>query len=71
MAKVELPLAVGDEQRRLPALTALYRATCAVLREDGYHHLAAVASTRDRITCWVLQEPVRSTSVRRSHGCNH
>jgi hypothetical protein len=56
MAKIEPPLAVGDEQRRLPTLRALYGAACAALREQGYEHLSAVASTRDRIACWVLQD---------------
>jgi hypothetical protein len=56
MVKVDPPLAVADEAGRLPALTALYGAACARLREQGYRHLSAVASTRDRVSCWVLQE---------------
>jgi hypothetical protein len=56
MAKIDPPLAVADESRRLAALAALYGAACARLREQGYRHLSAVASTRDRVTCWALQE---------------
>jgi hypothetical protein len=55
MAKVDPPLAVADEPRRLPALAMLYDAACARLREQGYQHLSGVASTRDRVTCWALQ----------------
>ena len=55
MAKIDPPLAVAEDAGRLPALTALYGRAYAELREQGYRHLSAVASTRDRVTCWVLQ----------------
>jgi hypothetical protein len=56
MAKIEAPLAVPEEEERLLVLRALYRSACAELRERGYRHLAALASTQDRVTCWALQE---------------
>lgn len=56
MGKITLPLAVADEPTRESALRALYRAVVAGARADGFDHVASVASTRDRIACWTLQE---------------
>jgi len=56
MAKIEAPLAVPQESLRLAALRTLYRAACATLRAGAHQHMAAVASTQDRVACWVLQE---------------
>jgi hypothetical protein len=56
MARIEAPLGVADEARRLPALRALYGAGSEALRQRGYQHVSAVSSTRDRTACWALQE---------------
>jgi hypothetical protein len=56
MARIDPPAAVADERRRLPALRALYRAALATLRDQGYRHVSAFASTHDRAACWLLQE---------------
>lgn len=56
MARIERPLGSPDPARRLAALRPLYRAAFQRLAGDGYVHVAARASTRDRATPWVLQE---------------
>jgi len=56
MAKIDAPLAVADEARRVPALRALYAALLASLGADGFQHAAAAGSTHDRVASWVLQE---------------
>ncbi|HZR79471.1 MAG TPA: hypothetical protein VFD92_00115 [Candidatus Binatia bacterium] len=56
MAKTEPAAAIAEEGERVQVLRALYRAACDTLRERGYEHLAAVASTHDRAGCWALQE---------------
>jgi len=56
MAAIDAPIAVPGDELRLPALRALYRAACDVLRADGYAHVSAVSSTQDRAACWALQE---------------
>ena len=45
-----------EERLRLPAVRALYGAASEMLRDGGYRHVAAFASTQDRASCWVLQE---------------
>jgi hypothetical protein len=56
MAKIEPTAAVPDEERRLPALRALYSAAYGALQERGYEHLSAMASTQDRAACRAIQE---------------
>ncbi|MDJ0785252.1 MAG: hypothetical protein QNK05_00500 [Myxococcota bacterium] len=56
MARIEQPVAVADGDRRAAALRALIPEALAAAREAGYEHVAARASTRDRVTPWVLQE---------------
>jgi hypothetical protein len=56
IAQIEAPAAIGDETMRQQALRALYDAACDKLREAGYQHLTALASTQDRIACWAVQE---------------
>lgn len=56
MATLERPLAVTDPAARLAGLRAALRAAVARARERGFVHLAARASTRDRVAPWALQE---------------
>jgi hypothetical protein len=56
MAKIEPAMAVEPEPARIAALRALYARAAADLQSAGYQHLAAIASTHDRIGCWALQE---------------
>lgn len=56
MGKLAIPVAVADEPVRVPALRALYATAVAQARADGFDHVAADASTRDRAACWALQE---------------
>jgi hypothetical protein len=56
MALVERPLAVAEPETRAEALRAVLRAATLHARERGFAHLAARASTRDRVAPWVLQE---------------
>jgi hypothetical protein len=56
MARIEPPVALPEDETRAAALRVLYREAFAALREAGFVHVAARASTRDRITPWVLQE---------------
>lgn len=56
MAKIEPVAAVPQEEPRLAALRALYSTAYSTLRERGYDHLSAAASTQDRVACWVIQE---------------
>jgi hypothetical protein len=56
MALLERPIASADPAARLAGLHATLSAAVAHARERGYAHLAARASTRDRVTPWVLQE---------------
>jgi hypothetical protein len=55
-AQIEQPAAVADVDRRPASLRALVPAVVNALRADGYTHIAARTSTRDRATPWVLQE---------------
>lgn len=56
MARIERPLAVRDPALRLAALRPLYRAANERLRAEGFAHVAARASTRDRSAPWAIQE---------------
>ncbi len=56
MSSLETPLGVAEEDRRLTALRAGYRVAIERLRERGFRHVAAQASTQDRSSCWALQE---------------
>jgi hypothetical protein len=56
MAKLERPIAVRDDAPRLAALRALYATAFRELAAEGYAHVAARASTRDRTAPWALQE---------------
>jgi hypothetical protein len=56
IAQIEAPAGIADESLRLAALRGLYGAARGRLREAGYEHLTALASTQDRIACWALQE---------------
>lgn len=56
MAKVEAPLAVATDEPRRSVLRVLYRSAWEELARMGYQHVAAVASTSDRVTGWTLQE---------------
>jgi GNAT superfamily N-acetyltransferase len=56
MAIVDRPLATADPSLRLAGLRMLLPAAVEHARERGFAHLAARASTRDRVTPWVLQE---------------
>ena len=56
IAQIDPPAATPDEVLRLPALRALYEAVWAALREGGFRHVAALASTQDRIAWRVVQE---------------
>jgi len=56
IAKLDAPIAVADETLRLPALRTLYRTAWDTLRDAGFRHLSALASTQDRVACWALQE---------------
>ncbi len=56
MAKLERPLAVREPELRLAALRVLLPAAFETLRELGFAHAAARASTRDRCAPWALQE---------------
>lgn len=56
MARIEPPVAVREPAPRLEALRALYRHAFTWLRERGFQHVAARASTRDRAAPWALQE---------------
>lgn len=56
MAQLGLPIAVRDHELRPAALRAAYTDALAAVREAGYVHIAARASTRDRAATWVLQE---------------
>ncbi|MGH0036849.1 MAG: hypothetical protein ACQGVK_17625 [Myxococcota bacterium] len=55
MARIEQPIGVADESLRGAALRELYAAAAETLRGAGVAHVAARASTRDRVTPWVLQ----------------
>ena len=56
MAMLDRPLATDDPEARIAALRVLLRAAIEHARERGFAHVAARASTRDRVTPWVLQE---------------
>ncbi len=56
MAKLDRPLAVAAADLRLAGLRAVMRAAVDRAQQRGFVHLAARASTRDRVTPWVLQE---------------
>jgi len=56
MARVDVPLAEAGGERRLRALEALYRSAAERLRDDGFQHLAARVSTRDRAGAWAAQD---------------
>lgn len=56
MALLDRPLAVDDAERRLAGLRAVLGAAVDHARSLGFVHLAARASTRDRVAPWVLQE---------------
>lgn len=56
MSMTALPLAASDRERRRAGLFAAYRALVEHQRERGCVHAAFRASTRDRVTPWVLQE---------------
>jgi hypothetical protein len=56
MARIEAPAACREPEPRAAALRALYREVIAALREAGFAHVAARASTRDRSAPWALQE---------------
>ena len=56
MATLERPLAVADPVLRLAGLRAVSRAALERARQRGFVHLAARASTRDRVAPWVLQD---------------
>ncbi len=55
MARLEPPVAGSAAEPRLRALELLYRSAAQRLRRDGYQHLAARASTRDREGAWAIQ----------------
>jgi hypothetical protein len=56
MAALERPLARPEPELRTAGLRAALAAGFARARERGFAHLAARASTRDRVTPWLLQE---------------
>jgi len=56
IAGIEAPLAVSEEELRLPALREIYRAAIDLVMTQGYRHVTAQSSSHDRVTCWVLQE---------------
>lgn len=56
MATLDRPLAVADPEQRLAGVRAVLEATVEHARAEGFVHLAARASTRDRVTPWALQE---------------
>lgn len=53
--KVEAPIGIAAPDARAEALVALYEAVVAQLSKDGYEHVAARASTRDRAAGWAIQ----------------
>jgi GNAT superfamily N-acetyltransferase len=56
MALIDRPLATAEPAARLDGLRAVLRAAIEQARQRGFVHLAARASTRDRVAPWVLQE---------------
>lgn len=54
--KLEPPVAVAAVETRAAALRALYAAAVRDLAADGWQHVAARASTRDRAAAWAAQE---------------
>lgn len=56
MAMLDRPIAAVDPAARLDGLRAVLRAAIERARERGFAHLAARASTRDRVSPWALQE---------------
>jgi hypothetical protein len=56
MATVDRPLAVTDPETRLAGVRAVLAAAVEHARAQGFAHLSARTSTRDRVTPWALQE---------------
>jgi hypothetical protein len=54
-ARLEPPIATADIALRAAALEVLYEAAVRELTADGWDHIAARASTRDRAAAWALQ----------------